>query len=100
MAHQYEFELDFIRTWVSQPISPTRRNEEILCRMLRELSVRLTRVHLDGNNSLWVDRLADQLEDALRNVRQKIRAHEEKYGCAPQDGTDLTGEEKTVWESE
>jgi len=90
----YEFEIGFIRAWVSEPVLPTQKNEETLRRILRELTVRLARLDLGGNNGLWTERLADQVEDTLAEVKRKIMEHQRKQGFTPIDEADLVGDLK------
>lgn len=90
MGSPYEFSIDAIRTSLSQRILPTQRSEETLCRMVHELQVRLARSELDANNSLWVDRLADQAEAALAALQRELAEYRQRHGYVPQDEAELT----------
>lgn len=76
----YQYSIEHILEWLADPPQATERNEGMMRQALREINLRLFRVDLEGHNSLSLDRIADKLEAAILDLRQRRRELEKAQG--------------------
>ncbi len=77
MVH-YEFPVETVLEWLADPPLPDEQNEYSMQRALIELEVREARLDLDGHSSTSLQRIGQQLETALADLRRRRHEHEEE----------------------